>query len=66
MAEVSLMRWMFAKDLHRRGKCDKVNHPDGYCTFFSRDGLDCSFISKGDCSSESGSGGFVRCFAFTG
>lgn len=34
MAEMSLMRWMIAKDLYRRGKCDKVCHPHGYCTAF--------------------------------
>ena len=49
MAELSLMRWIFAKDLDRRGKCDKVYHPDGYCTFLSKHCLECSFISKGDC-----------------
>ena len=66
MAELSLMRWMFAKDLDGRGKCNKVCHPDGYCTLLSRDGLECSFISKGDNLRGSGSGGFVRSFGFTG
>ena len=32
----------------------------------SRDGLECSFISKGDGLNGSGSGGFVRCYNFTG
>ena len=27
---------VLAKDLDRRGKCDKVCHPHGYCTSFLR------------------------------